>query len=337
MQYNVYIEPCGLNLSVKATETVLDAALRQGYQFPHDCLSGTCGTCRGRLLEGQVRYEDDDLPGLTDSEREVGYALFCSAKPASDLIIHIEGVVGPVQLPLKKVVYSVSSIEPLTKTAIKVILQPPANDQVIYRAGQYIEILQRDKSPKPFSIANAPLGNSKFIELHIRQTANNSYATELLAELKTGSLLTIQGPYGHCTLKQDPPFPSIFIAGGVGFAPIKALIEQALASNFTLPIYFYWGARTLTDLYMHDVALRWAKHVPNFYYIPVLSSPQQTDHWQGKIGLVHEAVIANHTDLSRYHIYASGPTEMVYAALHAFQAQGLDRSLMYSDSLSHQF
>lgn len=337
MQYNVYIEPCGLNLSVKATETILDAALRQGYQFPHECMSGTCGTCRGRLLEGQVRYEDDYLPGLTNNERETGYALFCSAKPASDLIIYIEGVVEPAKLPIKKVVYSVNSIEPLTKTAIKIILQSPENDHLSYHAGQYIEILQRDKSPKPFSIANAPLGNSKFIELHIRQTTNNSYAAELLVALKTGAHLTIQGPYGHCVLKQDPPFPFIFIAGGVGFSPIKALIEQALATGFDLPIYLYWGARTLTDLYMHDAALRWAKHVPNFHYIPVLSSPDKADKWQGKIGLVHEAVIADHNDLSRYHIYASGPTEMVYAALHAFQAQGLDRSLMYSDSFSHQF
>lgn len=123
----------------------------------------------------------------------------------------------------------------------------------------------------------------------------------------------------------------IFLAGGVGFAPIKALIEQALSSGVSQPIYLYWGARQLADLYMHELAQRWEKHVPHFHYIPVLSEPSKADNWSGRVGLVHEAVLADHANLAQHHVYASGPTEMVYAALHAFQKHGLDRALMYSD------
>lgn len=332
MYYNVLIEPSGHQFSVKVNETVLDAALRQGYQFPHECMSGTCGTCRGRLIEGHVEYDDDYLTGLTDEEREAGFALFCSARPASDLIIYIEGVVGPAQLPIKKLSYTVKAINLLTNNIYQIVLQPPNDAHLIYRAGQYLEILQRDTSPKPFSIANAPLGDDKLIELHIRDLPNNPYTQELLTELKVDASVTVQGPYGQCILKKEPPYPLILMAGGVGFAPIKALIEQALATNFNQPMYLYWGVRTTADLYLYDLAERWQKHKPEFHYIPVVSSTD--NHWQGRNGLVHEAVLADHPTLDNFHIYLSGPTEMVYAAAHAFIERGCKRHFIYSDALN---
>ena len=332
MYYNVLIEPTGHQFCVKSNETVLDAALCQGYQFPHECLSGTCGTCRGRLLQGHVEYDDEYLPGLTDEEREAGFALFCSARPASDLVIYMEGVIGPAQLPVKKLTYLVKAINPLSNTIYQVLLQPETDKHLIYRAGQYLEILQRDTSPKPFSIANAPLGDDKLIELHIRDLPNNVYMQELLNELKINNPVTVQGPYGQCILKKDPPYPLILIAGGVGFAPIKALIEEALATNFNQAIYLYWGVRTTADLYLDELAKRWQKYKPDFHYIPIISGID--NNWQGHTGFVHEAVLNNHPTLDNFHIYLSGPTEMVHAAVHAFMEHGCKRHFIYSDTLN---
>lgn len=333
--YTVHIKPSGYNLIVKAGETVLYAALRQGYQFPHECVAGDCGTCRGQLLEGHVEYDEEYLPGLNDDEREAGYALFCSAKPISDLVIHVDGVIGPAQLPTKKLTYDVASCEKIGKYIYKVILQPPAEGIIEYCAGQYVEILQRDASPLPYSITNAPLSDDNHLELHIRHLPDHQETGELIKHIQIEQKIRLQGPFGSCILKQEPPYPIIFLAGGTGFAPHKALIEQALAEGIEQTIYLYWGARTLSDLYFHEQALRWAKHMPNFHYIPVLSEPTQNDHWAGRTGLVHEAVLEDHANLSHFHVYASGPYEMVYAALHVFQNLGLKRAFFYSDMLDY--
>ncbi len=331
MHYTVTIKPSGYNLLVRPDETILSAAFKQGYRFPHECESGVCGACKGKLLEGHVSYDEPFLPALSDEEREAGWALFCSAKPASDLIIHVENVIGPEQLPIKKLIYSVKIFEQLTTTIYRVVLQPPANDFIQYRAGQYVEILQRDSSPKPFSIANMPTSDNKDIEFHIRHNPDNPYTSEVIDEIKAQQQLHLRGPFGSCILRKEPPYPLIFLAGGAGFAPIKALIEQALTENVKQPIYLYWGVRIIEDFYCHDLVLDWAKCFENFHYIPVLSGKNEKDKWHGKTGWVHEIVLTEHSDLANFRIYASGPIEMVYAALHAFEPRHLKRALMHSD------
>lgn len=334
--YTVHIKPSGYNLIVKAGETVAYAALRQGYHFPHDCMAGNCGACRGQLLEGQVEYNEAFLPGLQEDERESGYALFCSAKPVSDLIIHIEGVIGPAEKPYKKLTYTVKSCTQISKHVYQITLLPPADDFIAYHAGQYVEIVQRDKSPLPYSITNAPLSDDHHLELHIRYLPDHAETGALINHFERKEDIRLQGPSGSCILKQEPPYPFLFLAGGTGFAPHKALIEQILAEGIEQTIYLYWGARTLSDLYFHEQALQWAKQIPHFHYIPVLSAPTQNDQWSGRTGLVHEAVLADHANLAHYHVYASGPYEMVFAALHTFQAAGLKRAFFYSDMLDYQ-
>ncbi len=335
MHYTVHIKPSGYNLSVKASESILTAALRQGYQFPHDCENGVCGTCKGKLIEGQVEYDETILPGLTEEEREAGYALFCSAKPLSDLIIQMDGVIGPEQLPIKKLTYTVQTLQQLTATIYQAILLPPADEFIAHHAGQYIEILHRDASPRPFSIANAPVSDNKQLEFHIRYQPDNPYTAELLHAIQTTGQLRLKGPFGSCILRREPDYPMILVAGGTGFAPAKALIEQALAEGTQQPIYLYWGVRKTDDFYMSELVERWVKYCPNFHFIPVLSGKNAGEKWRGRHGWVHEAVLQDHPDLSRFHVYASGPTEMVFAALHAFKLHNLNRALMYSDALDY--
>lgn len=335
MQYTVHIKPDGFNLKVQSGETVLSAALRAGYQFPHDCQNGVCGTCKGQLLEGQVTYDDPILPALSEEERESGYALFCSAKPVSDLVIFINGVLSPACLPVKKLIYTVESLEQITPTIYKAILKPSTEDYILYRAGQYIEILHKDTSPFPFSIANAPLGDDKSLEIHIRYHPDNTYTAELLAQMQSTGLVKIKGPFGNSILHKEPAYPIIFAAGGTGIAPLKALLEQALAEGLQQPLYLYWGARIINDFYLNDLVARWEKYIPNFHYIPILSGKEDQARWKGRSGWVHDAIIQDHPHLENFQIYASGPTEMVYAALHTFKIHGLNRALMYSDALDY--
>lgn len=333
MSHLVLIKPSSLRLVVNEDETVLDAALREGFHFPHDCYSGICGACRGRVLEGQVCYQDAMLPsGLTSDEQAEGEALFCSAMPKTDLIIEVENVLDPLQTKLQTVSYQIMSAELLTGHVYRVMLQAMTEQPLRYRAGQYIEILCDHEMGRPFSIANAPLGEGE-IELHVRYVADNPYLEEVMAAITARGQMQLRGPFGHCLYHREPALPTIFLAAGTGFAPIKAIIEQALSEGVTQPMYLYWGARTQDDLYLHELAQQWEKYIPQFHYIPVLSASLPSDHWQGRTGWVHHAALADHENFADFQVYAAGPAAMVYAAYEALQARGLKKARMYSDAL----
>lgn len=333
--YSVHIKPKGYTILVREGETILEAALRQGYEFPHSCRNAVCGTCKGRLLEGQVSYDNKIIFALTEEERESGYALFCSAEPLTDCVIYMDDVIGPAEFPIRKIKCKVLQCKELSGHIYQVLLEQPADEPLQYKAGQYIEILHRDMSPKPFSIANAPV-DGNFIELHFRHTGDNPFTEQVLANINNESVLHIAGPYGTCIYREEPQFPIILLAGGTGFAPFKALIEESMAKGLTRPIHLYWGVRHPEDLYMHDLIMRWVKNVTHFHYTPVLSEKISHAGWQGKVGLVHEKVLADHKSLENFQVYASGPPEMVYAAQKAFLAKGLKNAYFYSDIFDYE-
>jgi CDP-4-dehydro-6-deoxyglucose reductase len=127
----------------------------------------------------------------------------------------------------------------------------------------------------------------------------------------------------------------ILVAGGTGFAPIKSILEHAFATGIKRPLHLYWGVRAQRDLYLHDLPQAWAREQPHFRYTPVLSEPLSEDHWSGRSGWVHAAVIADHPDLSRHEVYASGPPPMIEALKKAVKTHGLPNDRLYYDSFEH--
>jgi CDP-4-dehydro-6-deoxyglucose reductase len=129
----------------------------------------------------------------------------------------------------------------------------------------------------------------------------------------------------------------IFVAGGTGFAPIKGIIEHILAENNDLPMHLYWGVRDHKDLYLNELAKKWAKHIPNFHFIPVLSQPSAGKAERSRTGYVHEAILEDFPDgFENYDVYASGPPVMVNAVYERFSAHGLSEENYFSDAFEYQ-
>ncbi len=182
-----------------------------------------------------------------------------------------------------------------------------------WQAGDYLFIeLAGDK--RPFSIANAPNAAGR-IELHIRHTHDDWY--NRLFEHKVSDTLSLSAPQQQYP-QPTGTHPVLFVAGGTGFAPFKALLETLLQNGFDQPIRFYWGARKQTDLYQDEVIRAWASHHANLTYIPVLSE----ERWDGRSGLVADAVVEDLNDLSAWEIYLCGPWPMVQDARERFTDRG---------------
>jgi CDP-4-dehydro-6-deoxyglucose reductase len=125
----------------------------------------------------------------------------------------------------------------------------------------------------------------------------------------------------------------IFMAGGTGFAPLKGQVEHAFQVGIDRPMKFYWGVRARRDLYLPDLPQAWAREHDRFSYTPVLSEPDAD--WEGRSGWVHDAVLADISDLAGYDVYMAGPPPMVVAARDAFRAAGLPDEQMHYDSFEY--
>jgi CDP-4-dehydro-6-deoxyglucose reductase len=335
MSFKVRIVPSGREFGVEEGEAVLTAALRQGLALPYSCRNGVCGSCKGRVLSGRVDYGGREIPALTDDEKRAGKALFCQAHARSDLVIEVREVARVADIPVKILPCRVMTMERAAPDVMILQLTLPQNERLQYLAGQYLDILLRDGARRSFSIANPP-GRDEYLELHIRQVPGGRFTTHVFEKLKEKDLLRFQGPLGTFFLRDEPADkPAILIAGGTGFAPMQAIIENELAKGSARPLHLYWGARARQDLYRHERAEAWVQQHPGFRYTPVLSQPLPADGWAGRTGWVHEAVLADYPDLSGVEVYASGPPAMITAIRAHVFAHGLKEENLYSDSFEY--
>jgi CDP-4-dehydro-6-deoxyglucose reductase len=331
MSYKVTVKPSDHVFWIEAGEAVLDAALRAGHVLPYGCRNGACGSCKGLVLTGNICYDGELPPALSPIDQAQGKALFCQARPLSDLVIKVREVEEVRDIPIKTLPCRVIEMDRLAPDVMRLYLRLPASQRLQFLAGQYISILLRNGRRRDFSLANPPHADD-LLELHVRLVPGGEFTSFVFNELKEKAILRFQGPLGSFFLREDSSRPMILMGGGTGFAPLKSILEHAFYTGVTRPIHLYWGARSRHDLYLHELPESWLEKYPNFYYTPVLSEPRPEDDWAGRVGLVHAAVTADYADLSAYDAYMSGPPAMIEAAKTAFAAQGLPEEQLFYDA-----
>lgn len=327
----------GSSFTVESGEKVLDAALRQGKHLPYGCRGGICGTCKLRLGAGQVDYPGGSLPkALSEEEQSSGLALMCQALPLSDLSLdwQPEFHAGPPEPRVQPA--RVADIERLAPEVCRVLLELPAGKRLPFWAGQYIDILLQDGSRRAFSLANPPHDDAR-LELHIRRVPGGRFTEHVFEQLRPGAWLRFEGPLGQFYLREQSTRPVILVAGGTGFAPLKSMLEYAAAASLERSFELYWGAGTAQGIYMDHWPRSWhsagsGRPSPRISYTPVVASQQDDDGWKGRRGHVHEAVLADHPDLSGYDLYMAGPPPMIEAARGEFLAHGLEEQHLFYDS-----
>ncbi len=243
MSFRVTIKPTDHVFEVAPDETVLEAALRQGFPLPYGCRDGACGACRGRVAAGTVDYGRYQPSALSEADRAAGFALFCQARPLSDLVIESREVGAVRDIPIKTLPCRVQKMERLAPDVMALYLRLPSNERLQFLAGQYIEILTRDGKRRAFSMANAP-HDDEFLQLHLRHYSGGTFTEHVFSRMREREILRFEGPFGTFFLREDSDNPITFLASGTGFAPIKAVVEHAFHCGIERPMVLYWGART---------------------------------------------------------------------------------------------
>ena len=336
MSHQIIIQPSEHVLKVESGETILEAALREGFSLPYGCRNGSCGICKGKIIQGTVNYGRHNEETLTEEEKQAGKALFCCASPLTDLVIECHEISATKDIEIKTLPCRVHKLELVAPDVMIISLKLPTNQRLQFLSGQYIDILLKDGKRRSFSLANAP-HDDEFLQLHARNYPGGAFAEYVFTQMKVKDMLRFTGPLGSFFLRDASEETAIiFLASGTGFAPIKSILEhvffQENSRNSRRKMTLYWGARTKADLYLADLADKWQQQYDNFTFIPVLSEPLPTDNWKGKTGLVHEAVMQDFHSLKIHQVYACGVPVMVKAAYHDFTSQyNLPKDAFFSD------
>ncbi len=323
MTFTISVDESDIAFACATGETVLDAAERAGYSLPYSCRKGVCSTCEGELRRGTVSVGSKEIAGPK------GDVLLCQAKPQSNVLIHPKRIERHDPDARKTVTASVYRITRPADDVVILQLRFPASIRARFKAGQYLRINMPDGDTRNFSMANPP-HESDGAQLHIRHVPGGRFSEGVLAALQQGDKLEVELPYGDFYLRTDSDKPIIGIATGTGFAPLKSMIEDLIKRGNKRPLHLYWGGRRRRDLYLADLAAKWAARAAWFAFTPVLSEPDAD--WQGASGLVHHAVLKDQSDLSGSQVYACGNPLMIRNARRDFErSAGLSDDQFFAD------
>lgn len=302
----VTVQPAGLVFETQGSETLLQAGLRAGLSFAYGCSNGACGDCRARLISGEVVKLRPHDWRLSESEIARGVTLMCCYAPLGDVEIEA-AIAGADDIPEQIIEARVRTVEALGGQVLGLNLLTPRSDRLQFLAGQRLRLRIGDVEGE-VSIASCPCEERR-IELHL--TSGSALALAA-AELRTNEVVEIAGPFGHFVLDDASTRPLVLIAEGVGYAPIKALVQHALSRDRAPSITLYWFGGA-TGLYQEALPRSYADALDEFFYVPVVAPAAQAE------GL---AALSGQAGLAQSDIYAAGSPEFL-AALRGALA-GLD-------------
>jgi CDP-4-dehydro-6-deoxyglucose reductase len=330
MAHRVTLAGAGRSFLVEAGESVLAAALRENINLAHDCKSGTCATCRSKLIEGSYSYRDEPM-GISPEETAEGYILACQAHPESDLVIEAD-MFPPLAAEPQRRTARVRSVEPFSETVTHLTLELPGVEAFAFLPGQHVSIFLDDGRPRSFSMASAPHGN--VIDFHVRRIPGGVFTDGRLAGLAPGDALEVELPLGSFFLRKADVRPLLMVATGTGLAPIKSILNALMDDPDCPPVSLFWGGRTVADLYLDEEIRSWTDRLCDFKYVPVLSRADAD--WTGRRGYVQDAVAAEIEDISEPAIYLCGSPVMVADSKRRFIAAGASLNHIYTDSFLFQ-
>jgi propane monooxygenase reductase component len=335
----VRFEPVGIEMEVTEDQTILRAAFEQGIMLPHGCKEGQCSSCKAFMLDGEdIELEKYSTFSLPDFEKEEGYTLLCRTHAYEDLtieLLHYDEDMIRSGLPIQEAVAEVVSNHPVTHDMRHLVLRLIEPKEIKFFPGQYVDIeVPGTDATRSFSMANITSRADGRLEFVIKVYPDGLFSHFLDRQLAVGDRLNLSGPYGVFTLREGHDEDLIFVGGGAGMAPILSLLRSMAERGITRKATYYYGARRRRDLCFEEELRELEKILDNFRYVPALSEPDDSDDWNGEVGLITDVVKRHETDLKEVHAYICGPPPMVEAAVPLLTLLGVPEERVYYDKFT---
>ena len=310
MSAHVVLRPSRHEFFVDGADTILDAALRSGLAVNYGCSNGNCGLCKARVVSGQVQKVRNHDYVLSEAEKRQGYTLLCSYTAVGDLALEALESADPGDIPPQQIVARVKSAQPLGADLMLLHLQTPRTNRLRFLAGQNLTLSLGEASAQ-LPIASCPC-DDRNLQFHVERNAESGFAQRVFGPIKSGDSVTLYGPWGDFVLRAESPRSIVFVACDSGFAPIKSLLEHAMALEQSERLSLYWLAARPNGHYLDNLCRSWAGALDNFSYVPVAAEQCDAAALVQRIG-------AEMGELHAFDIYLAGPEAFVQAAVLALR------------------
>lgn len=315
-------------------DTLLYAGLGHGLTLPHECATGTCGTCRARVMSGEVEVAWKAAPGGAKLKSEKGDILMCQTRAVGDCVLRVPSDVAekPVrhQIPAyrKGVIEDVRHLTP-DVTRFEVALSEPME----FDAGQFVAVEAPGlEGARAYSMVNFDRGSDR-IELVVKRKPGGGFGDWLGGSDAEGAALKIFGPLGRATFHPDENRNLLMIAGGSGIAGMMSILARAAREDYfrNRKGFVFFGVRTLADGFYLETFARSVLESHGNLEVTLAISHEDVDrethpeHSGVTLanGFVHD--VAGQTMTGRYDdvmAYVAGPPPMVDGALRTLISQG---------------
>jgi ferredoxin-NAD(P)+ reductase (naphthalene dioxygenase ferredoxin-specific) len=303
---------------------ILDAALDAGVPFPHGCASGECGSCKCRLVDGEVASEACSPDALSDEESRQGLILACRSRPTTD--VTVAWLSDRPALPVLRESATVTGIERVAHDVVTLSASLHEGRPFPFRPGQFAKLRFGRLPARSYSMASQP--GRRELEFHVRMLDGGQVSGHVANAARIGDRLEVHGPFGEACWEAGTRAPCLLmVAGGTGLAPILSVLDAALSDGHDPRcIHVYHGVRTERDLYAWE-SLRRRERDHGVRFVPVFS-----ESGPGRAGMVHEAVRGDFADLAGSLVHVAGPPPMVDAVRSAVTALGVGPERVRADA-----
>jgi len=329
MTAHVQLKPSGHEFFVEGNDSLLEAALRAGLALDYGCSAGSCGKCKAKVLSGQVQRTRHSDYALSAAEKGAGVVLMCCNTAAVDLVLEAREAHGATDMPLQDIEARVKSVTPLADDMRLLHLQTPRSNRLRFLAGQSVALELPGGASASYPVASCPC-DDRNLQFHVRRRAGDAFAARVFEGLGGADTVRVEGPRGGFVLNEESSRPLVFIAGEAGFAPIKSLIEHAMALESAESLSLIWLASAKNGHYLDNLCRSWSDALDDFRYLPLTV---QGDWSQESVDRVLPQALAAHAGLESCDVYVAGPAPLANAAEYLLLERGLAPTQLFVDTL----
>ena len=316
-------------IEANPTETVADAAFRQGINVPLDCRDGACGTCKCFAESGTYTMGDYIEDALSEDEAEQGYVLTCQMRATSDCVVRIPASSAVCRTQQANFDAKIADVRKLSDSTISLTIEGDALNKLAFLPGQYVNLkVPGSEQTRAYSFSSMPRdGKVSFL---IRNVPGGLMSTFLTSLAKTGDDMTLAGPLGSFYLR-DIKRPLLMLAGGTGLAPFTAMLEKIAEQGSPFPLHLIYGVTNDADLVDMDKLETFAQRIPNFTYTACVANPESPYPHKG---YVTQHIEPKHLNDGEVDIYLCGPPPMVEAVSQFIRERGIQPANFYYEKFA---
>jgi len=312
MPSNIKILPSGRTFPSEGNSTLLEAGLGAGLALGYGCSNGNCGECVARVVSGEVRKVRHHDYMISREMRNSGYVLMCCNTAVTDVVLEAPEAHGSDGIPRQEITARVRNIQIVNGDVALLHLKTPRARRLRFLAGQQVQLACEGIQPAVYPIGSCPCDDMN-LHFQLPRLPGDAFSEHVFTHLARGDLVDIAGPEGDFVLDESSGRPLVFIAWTTGFAPVRSLIEHAMALAFTGSMQLVWMTPDKQDRYQDNLCRSWQDAFDNFYYLPLDADPRDRSVSTGSI---LELLNIDPADMHSYAFYVAGDRAFTGAFRH---------------------